>query len=182
MTQGYSYSSLTTLDASDIEKFRKQLVTTEFKKLSDRTSVSDGEDNRLSKIFVVDDVFFQHNINFLTRGSVLRVSSSGPGGIQNVGVIALEDTGGLRKGEFGLKQREAALQIGQLRFSSVVTGRTPVSSGTGGGTPSTPSTPSTPGGEDETGEGETGEGETGEGETGEGETGDQPSGPTRRPT
>ena len=46
------------LDASDIEKFRKQLVTTEFKKLSDRTRVSDGEDNRLSKIFVVDDVFF----------------------------------------------------------------------------------------------------------------------------
>ncbi len=165
------------LDASDIEKFRKQLVNTEFKKLSDRTWVSDGEGNRLSKIFVVERVFFLDNINFLTRSSVLRVSSSGPGGIQNVGVIALEDTGGLRKGEFGLRQREDALKIGQQRFPSVVTGRTPVSSGTGGGTPSTGGgTPSTGGegetGEDETGDGDTGEGETGEGETGEGETGD----------
>ena len=150
------------LSASEIAEFRKQLVTTEFKKLSDRTWVSDGEGNRLSKIFVVNDVFFRDNVSFLTRGSVLRVSSSGSGGIQDVGVIALEDTGGLRKGEFGLNQREDAGKIGQLRFSSVVTGRTPVSSGTGGGTPSTPSTPSTPGGEDETGEGETGEGETGD--------------------
>ena len=80
---------------------------------------------------MVNDVFFRDNVNFLTRSAVMKVSSSGPGGIQNVGVIALEDTGGLRKGEFGLNQREDAAKIGQLRFSSVVTGRTPDSGGTG---------------------------------------------------
>ena len=120
------------LSASDIEKFRKQLVTTEFKKLSDRTWVSDGEDNRLSKIFVVNDVFFRDNVNFLTRSAVMKVSSSGPGGNQDVGVIALEDTGGLRKGEFGLNQKEAAAKIGQLRFPPAGTTGTGGGGGTGG--------------------------------------------------
>ena len=142
------------LTASEIEKFRKDLATSELTKLDEKLRSRFPGERALSEILMVNKVLYDLGVDFLQRSSVLRVASSGPGGIRDVGIIALEDVAGLLKDHFRLTQREAALKIGQLRFPSVVTGRTPVSSGTGGGTPSTPSTP---GGEGETGEGETGD-------------------------
>ncbi len=156
------------LTASDIEEFRKQLVTTEFKKLSDKTWVSDGEENRLSKILVVDRVLYRDNVNLLTRGSVLRVSSSGSGGIQDVGRIALEDAPGLRKGELRLSHGEDAGKIGQLRFSSF-TGTLTGGTGTGSaGTGGTDDGAGTGGTDDGTGTGSAGTGSTGSGGGGSG--------------
>ena len=169
------------LSASDIAEFRIQLDRSNFAQLDATTQTLDGDDNRLSKILRVEKVSYLANyqkaknppedpVDITDYVNHMKVMSSGRSGNQLVGHIIVKSGNNADIGRLLVYDPE---NIGQLRYSSVVTGRTPVSSGTGGGTPSTPntpSTPSTPGGEDETGEGETGEGETGEGETGEGET------------
>ena len=109
----------------------------------DATLVGLGEP-ALSEIFVVNDVFILQNSKLIQfSSSTLKVWSSGPGRFQGygandvkVGVIALKtnENGGLIKGRFRIINKRAADSIGQLQYSSVVTGRTPVSSGTGTGT------------------------------------------------
>ena len=176
------------LSASDIKNFGIQLVPYNLSQLDAATLTLDGTitagpftgvGNELSRILTVEKVSYladfqkakgeNHDpVDVTEHVNNLNVMSSGPSGIRLVGYITLKSDNTADIGKFVPFD---VRNIGQLRFSSVVTGRTPVSGGTGGG-----GTPST-GGEGETGEGEAGEGETGEtgeaGETGEtGETGE----------
>ena len=120
------------LTASDIEKFRNQLAQNELVKLDAATNNSDG--TPLSRIFLVDDVFYNQNINLRTRTNLLKVASSGSSGIQDVGYIGLRGLGihGFN-GHFTLIEAESARNIGQLRFSSVDTSSTTGTGGTGTG-------------------------------------------------
>ena len=97
------------LTASEIEKFRDQLVQPELKKLEEKLEEfleeqGGSSEPPLSEIFVVDDVIFLQNINHLTLRSALKVSSSDVGQIGDAGVIVLKANAeaGLHKGRFSL--------------------------------------------------------------------------------
>ena len=147
------------LDASYIEKFGIQLVPSNLSQLDAATLTADGAKNELSRILRVEKVSYladfqkakgEEPVDVTEHVNILKVMSSGPSGIRLVGYITLKSDNNAEIGKFVPFD---ASDIGQLRFSSVGTGRTPVSGGTvtGGGTGGTPSTPST-GGEGETGE------------------------------
>ena len=95
-------------------------------------SSAEGDGSALSQIFKVNDVFYNTNVNLLSRHNiVLKVFSDGPRGTQQVGSITLKEVtegDSLLKGQLRL---ELPAEIGRMQYSSV-------------GTPSTPSTPSTP--------------------------------------
>ena len=164
------------LTESDIERFRKQLVHSELMKLDAATQASGGGlDAKVSRIFVVNKVLYDQGNDLSQHTSLLRVASSGPGGIRDVGRIALEDVNGLDKGSFGLINDEDSGNIGQLAFSSVVTGRTPVTGGTGTGGTGTGGTGT---GDTGTGDTDTGDTDTGDTDTGDTDTGDTDTGGT----
>ena len=136
------------LSASDIKNFGIQLVPSNLSQLDAATLTADGANNELSRILRVEKVSYladfqkakgeEHKpVDVTEHVNNLNVMSSGTGGTRRVGYIILNtaDKGKFVPFDVG--------NIGQLRFSSVVTGRTPVSGGTGtgggtggGGTPS----------------------------------------------
>ena len=114
------------LDASDIAKFKEQLVTSELAKLDVTTHANVGDDSPVSQLLKLTDftqgVFFGGSANLLTRGDWLIVSTQGPGGVQDIGRIYLVDNVpgfGEVKGRFRLNSNADAGKIGQQRFASV---------------------------------------------------------------
>ena len=172
------------LDASDIERFRTQLVPWNLSQLDATTLSLDGAGNELSKILKVEKVSYladyqkakdppEDPVDITDYVSHMKVMSSGPSGIRLVGYIIVKSDNNAEIGRLLVHQEQ---DIGQLRFSSAVTGRTPVSSGTGtgGGT----STGGDPGDGDGTGDGDdtadagTGDTDTGDGTSTGGDPGD----------
>ena len=133
------------LTRNDLQKFWGQLSFINLTQIDNvrKTRTNDGGDegdgSALSQIFKVNDVFYNTNVNLLSRHNILlNVFSDGPRGTKQVGSITLKEVPGegnpLLKGQLRL---ELPAEIGKMQYSSVVTGRTSV-------TPSTPSTPQHP--------------------------------------
>ena len=106
------------LSASDIAKFRNQLAQNELFKLDAATNKSDG--TPLSRIFLVNDVFYNQNISLRTRTNLLKVASSGSSGIQDVGYIGLRGLGihGFINGYFTLIEADSARNIEAFSLAS----------------------------------------------------------------
>ena len=175
------------LDASDIERFRTQLVPENLSQLDATTLSLDGAGNELSKILKVEKISYladyqkaknppEDPVDITDYVNHMKVMSSGPSGIRLVGHIIVKSGNNADIGKLVLFDKETNRDIGQLRFSSVSTGRTPVSGGGGtGGTGNGDGTGGPDSGETGTGDGDgtadgggTGNGDS-SGETGTGD-------------
>ena len=130
------------LDASDIERFRTQLVPKNLSQLDAATLSLDGAGNELSKILKVEKVSYladfqkaknppEDPVDITDYVSHMKVMSSGPSGIQLVGHIIVKSGNNADIGKLVLFDKETNRNIGQLRFSSVSTTSTG-GTGTGG--------------------------------------------------